>query len=128
MTNLSIERTVEIFAGRVLSWSSVITSNDEMSRTKVLSNDRMPDSFSRTGHSHSQRKKSESGHSVGVRSDDRFVDSDLRVTISESTSEGGERGLTRVKASTSPGLVSPTTGWMRTFACRSRAARTVNSR
>ena len=79
MTNLSIERTVEIFAGRVLSWSSVITSNDEMSRTEILSNDRVPNGFSRTGHSHSQRKESESGHSIRVGSNDRFVDSYLRI-------------------------------------------------
>lgn len=55
----------------------MISTDDEMSRTEILSNDSVPDGFSRTSHSHSEREKSKGGHSVGVSSDDRFVDSNL---------------------------------------------------
>lgn len=77
---LGIVRAVEVLAGAVLSWTSVVTANDEVRHTKVLSNDGVPKSLARSTHSHGQRQESQvsrsvrvSGHQAGVHSDTRVV-------------------------------------------------------
>lgn len=58
----------------VLPRSGVIPPDNKVGGTKVFSNDGVPHRFSRSSHSHRQGKESERGHSVGVGSDDGFVD------------------------------------------------------
>jgi hypothetical protein len=78
---LSIVRTVKVLSLRVLSRSSVITTDDEVSRTKVLANDGVPDCLPRSSHPHSERKKGESSHTLGVGADDRLVDADTGEVV-----------------------------------------------
>ena len=78
---LSVVRTVEVLTLRVLSRSSVITTDDEVSRSEVLSDDSMPNCLARSSHSHSERQESESSHSLGVGTDDGLVDTDTGEVV-----------------------------------------------
>jgi len=59
----------------------VITTNDEVSRTEVLSDNGVPNCLTRSSHSHSERQESESSHSLRVGTDDGFVDSDTGEVV-----------------------------------------------
>lgn len=71
--------TVKVNSSRVLSGSGVVTSNDEVGRSKVLADDRVPDGLAGTSHPHREGKESEGGHTVRVGVDNRLVDTDLRA-------------------------------------------------
>lgn len=57
------------------------TETYEVGRAVVLSNDSVPNSFSRTGHSHSQRQQGQVRHTVGVLGHQGLVRSDSSVVI-----------------------------------------------
>lgn len=78
---LSVVGTVEVFSLRVLSGSSVITTDDEVSRTEVLSDDRVPNSFPGSSHPHGEGQEGEGSHSLGVSADDRLVDTDTGEVV-----------------------------------------------
>jgi hypothetical protein len=63
---LCIVWTIEFLALAILSWTGMITANDEMSRTEILADNGVPDSFTRTTHSHSQRQETENSHAVRI--------------------------------------------------------------
>lgn len=78
---LRIVRAVEILPSGVLTRPSVVTTNDEMGGTKVLANDSVPEGFTGTAHTHSEGKKCEVAHTVGIAGHDGFVDTDAGVVV-----------------------------------------------
>ena len=78
---LCIIRTIEVLSLRVLPRTSVITNDNEMRRTKVLTDDSVPDGFARTSHTHGEGKESEVTHTVGVLCHDSLVDTNTCVVI-----------------------------------------------
>lgn len=59
----------------------MITTDDEVSCTKVLSDDRVPNSFARSSHPHSEGKECESSHTLRVSTDDGFVNSNTSEVV-----------------------------------------------
>jgi hypothetical protein len=58
-----------------------IAATHKVGSTEVLSDDRVPNSLTRSSHPHGQRQKSQSGHSVGVLGHQSLVSSDTGVVI-----------------------------------------------
>jgi hypothetical protein len=73
---LCIVWTVELLAFAILSWACVITANDEMGCTEVFADNGVPDSFTRTAHSHCQRQEAENSHAIGVSREKCLVHTD----------------------------------------------------
>jgi hypothetical protein len=63
---LSIVWTIEFLALAILSWTGMVTANDEMSCTEILADNGVPDGFTRTTHSHSQRQETENRHAIRI--------------------------------------------------------------
>jgi hypothetical protein len=63
---LRIIWAVKFLAFAILSWTGMITANDEMSCTEILADNSVPDSFTRTTHSHSQRQETENSHAIRI--------------------------------------------------------------
>lgn len=78
---LGIVRPVKVLAGRVLSGTSVITANDEVSRSVVLADNGVPESFTRTSHAHGQGQEGESSHASGVAANDSLVDTNTGEVV-----------------------------------------------
>lgn len=78
---LRIVRAVEILSLRIFAWSGVVTADNEVSGTEILSNDGMPHSLPWSGHAHSERQKGQVTHSIRVFLHDRFVYSDAGIMI-----------------------------------------------
>lgn len=74
-------RSVEVLALRVLARAGVISSDNEMRGTKVLSDDCVPQSFSRSSHTHGKGKKGKVGHAFGVRRHERLIRPDTGVVV-----------------------------------------------
>ena len=54
---LGIIWAVEILASAVLAWTSMVTTDDEVCSTVILTDDGMPDGFTRTAHTHGKTKQ-----------------------------------------------------------------------
>lgn len=78
---LSIVRSIEILACRVLARASVVTANDEVRHTKVLADDRVPDGLTRSSHAHGEWEEGELTHTVRVLGHDGLVDADTGIMI-----------------------------------------------
>ena len=78
---LGIIRTVEFNTFRVASGASMVTSNNEVCSTVILANDSVPDSLTRSTHTHSKGKKAKNGHSIGVSRKQSLVDADTGEVI-----------------------------------------------
>lgn len=63
---LRVVRAVKVLSLRVLAWSSVVSADNEVGRTEVLSDDSVPEGFTRSSHAHRKGEKSEVGHTFGV--------------------------------------------------------------
>lgn len=72
---LSVVGAVEVDTLTVLAGTGVVTTNDEVGRTVVLSDNGVPDGLTRTTHTHSQRQQTQDGHAVGVSSEKSLVHS-----------------------------------------------------
>lgn len=70
-----------VLALLVLTGTSVITPNDEVGSTVVLADDGVPESLTRTTHSHGEGQKSKGGHTVGVTGQESLVDADTGEVI-----------------------------------------------
>lgn len=90
---LSIVRTVEILSLRVLSGSGVVTTDDEVSRTEVLSDDRVPDGLAGSGHPHREGQEGERSHALGVRANDGLVNADTREVVNISGLRESDDGV-----------------------------------
>merc|ERR1712000_708983 len=71
---LSVVWSVEILASTILARPSMISADDEVSRTVVLSDDGVPDGFTRTTHTHGQTEQTKNSHSIGVSGHESLVD------------------------------------------------------
>jgi hypothetical protein len=78
---LGVVRTVEVNTLRVGSGTGVVTSNNEVGSSVVLTDDSVPDSLTGTGHTHGQGKETEGGHSVGVAGEKGLVDTDTGEVV-----------------------------------------------
>jgi hypothetical protein len=78
---LGIVRAVEINALGVLARTSVVTTDNEVGSTVVLTDDGVPDGLTGTGHTHSKGQESEYGHAVRVAGHQRLVDTDTGEVI-----------------------------------------------
>ena len=78
---LCVVRAVEVLALRVLTRTSVITTDDEVSRTKVLTDDRVPDGFTGTSHTHREWEEGKVAHAVRVLGHNRLVDTNTSVVV-----------------------------------------------
>lgn len=78
---LRVVWTVDILAMSVLSWTSVVTTDDEVGSTVVLADNGVPESLARTTHAHSQREKTENGHAVRVARKKSLVDTDTSEVV-----------------------------------------------
>lgn len=78
---LGIVRAVEILAGRVLSGTSVVTANDEVSGSVVLADDGVPEGLTGTSHAHGQGQEGEGCHSGRVAANDGLVDTDTSEVV-----------------------------------------------
>jgi hypothetical protein len=79
--NLSIIRTVVVLALLVLTGTGVVTTNDEVGSTVVLADDGVPESLTRTTHSHGEGQESKGSHTVGVTGQESLVDTDTGEVI-----------------------------------------------
>lgn len=70
---LSVVGAVEIDALAVLAGTGVVTTDDEVCRAVVLSDNGMPDGLTGTTHTHSQRQQTQDCHSVGVSREEGLV-------------------------------------------------------
>lgn len=73
---LSIVRAVVVLAVLVLTGTSVVTADNEVGRTVVLTDNGVPQSLTRTTHAHGQGQQSQSSHTVGVSRQKSLVDTD----------------------------------------------------
>lgn len=59
----------------------MISTDNEVRSSKVLPNDSVPDSLTRTSHPHGKWKQGEVRHSIRVLRHDRFIDTNSCVMI-----------------------------------------------
>jgi hypothetical protein len=71
---LGVVRSVELLSSAVLSGTGVVSANNEVGASVVLTDDGVPDSLTRTAHTHSQRKQTKDRHTVGVAGHESLVD------------------------------------------------------
>jgi hypothetical protein len=79
--DLSIIRTVVVLALLVLTGTGMVTADDEVGSTVVLSDNGVPESLTGTSHAHSKGKESESGHAVRVSGQKSLVDTDTGEVV-----------------------------------------------
>lgn len=113
---LGIVRAVEILAGRILSGASVVTANDEVGGSVVLTDNGVPECLTGTSHAHGQGQERESSHAGGVAANDGLVDTDtsevVNVTGLSQTNDGVDEdvGLARAGSANSQLAVSTVHG------------------
>ena len=78
---LSIVRAVEVLALGVLARTSVVTSNDEVSSTVVLTDNCVPESLTGSAHTHSQGKQTQDSHAIGVAGEKGLVGTDASEVV-----------------------------------------------
>lgn len=79
--DLSIIGTVVVLALLVLTGTGVVTANDEVGSTVVLSDNGVPESLTGTTHSHGEGQKSKGSHAVGVSGQESLVDTDTGEVV-----------------------------------------------
>lgn len=78
---LSIVRAVKVDTLGVLARAGVITTNNKVSNTVVFADQRVPDSLTRSTHTHSQGKQAELSHTVGILGHQGLVDANTSVVV-----------------------------------------------
>lgn len=78
---LGVVRTVKVLTLRVLTGTGVVSTDNEVGRTKVLSDKGVPDGLPGTSHSHSEGQKGKVSHTLGVRGHKSLVSSDTSVVV-----------------------------------------------
>lgn len=76
-----VVRGVEVNTLGVGTWTSMVSTDDEVGGTVVLSDDGVPERFSVTTHSHGQRQERELSHTGRVLLDDLVVHLDSGVVV-----------------------------------------------
>lgn len=70
---LGVVGSVEVDALGVLTGTGVVTTNDEVRGTMVLTDDGVPDGLARATHTHGQGQETQDGHTVGVAGEESLV-------------------------------------------------------
>lgn len=78
---LGIVGAVEVLTRGVLTGTSVVTADNEVGGTVVLTDDGVPDGLTGTTHTHSQTQQTQSGHAVGVAGDEGLVGADTGEVV-----------------------------------------------
>lgn len=78
---LGVVGTVKVLTLRVLTGTSVVSTDNEVGRTKVLSDEGVPDSLPGTSHPHSEGQEGKMGHTLGIRGHESLVSSDSSVVV-----------------------------------------------
>lgn len=78
---LGVVGPVEVLALGVLTGTSVVTADDEVSRTVVLADNGMPESLTGTTHTHGEREKAKDGHTVGVTGEKGLIGTDTGEVV-----------------------------------------------
>jgi hypothetical protein len=88
----------------------VVTTNNEVGSTVVLADDGVPQGLAGTGHTHSQRKKGEDGHAVGVTGKEGLVNTDtgevVNVTGLGETDDGVDENVGLARTSSTDGQLT----------------------
>lgn len=107
---LSIVRAVEFLALGVLAGTSMVTSDDEVSGTVVLTDDGVPDGLTGTTHTHGEAQKAQDGHSVGVAGEESLVGADTGEVVDVSrlgeTDNGVNQDIGLASASSTDGQLT----------------------
>lgn len=78
---LGVVGAVEVDTLRVLTRTGVVTADDEVGHTVVLTDQRVPDSLTGTTHAHGQGQKAQLGHTVGILGHEGLVDTHTGIVI-----------------------------------------------
>lgn len=81
---LGLVWTVDVLAVPVLSGTSVVTTDNEVRGTVVLTDDSVPKGLTRTTHTHGKTKETENGHTVRVTGEKGLVDTDTGEVVNVS--------------------------------------------
>lgn len=110
---LGIVGAVEVFALGVLAGAGVVTSDDEVSSTVVLTDDGVPERLTGSTHTHSQGQQTEDGHAVGVARKKGLVGTDtgevVDVTRLGETDNGVNQDIGLTSASGTDGQLTVST-------------------
>lgn len=78
---LGVVWAVHFLASRVLSWTSMVTANDKVSASVVLTDDCVPEGLTGTTHSHGKGQETEGGHAVRVTGEESLIDTDTGEVV-----------------------------------------------
>lgn len=78
---LGVVRTIKVLTLRVLTGTGMVSADNEVGRTKVLSDNGVPDSLPGTSHPHGEGQESKVGHTLGIRGHESLIGSDTSVVI-----------------------------------------------
>lgn len=78
---LSVVWAVEVLTLAVLAGTGVVTTDDEVSGTVVLTDNGVPEGLARTTHAHGKSEETKNGHTVGVTGEESLVDTDTGEVI-----------------------------------------------
>ena len=78
---LGVIWAVEVLAGRVLTGAGVVTADNEVGDTVVLSDNGVPESLTGTTHAHGEGQKGKRSHAVGVSGHETLVDAYTGVVV-----------------------------------------------
>ena len=94
---LGIVGTVEVDALGVLTGTGMVTADNEVCGTVVLTDDGVPDGLTRTTHAHGQTQQTQNGHAVGVAGQQGLVGADtgevVNVTGLGETDDGVDQDI-----------------------------------
>lgn len=110
---LGIVGAVEVDTLGVLTGTSVVTADNEVSGTVVLTDNSVPDSFTGTTHTHGQAEQTQNGHAVGVAGKESLVSADtgevVNVTGLGQTDDGVDQDICLARASRADGQLTVST-------------------
>jgi hypothetical protein len=110
---LGIVRAVEVLTLGVGTRTSVVTADNEVGGTMVLTDDGVPDGLTGTTHTHSQTEQTQNGHAVGVTGEESLVGADtgevVNVTGLGETDNGVDQDIGLARAGRADGKLAVST-------------------
>lgn len=110
---LGIVGAVEVLALGVATRTGVVTADNEVSSTVVLTDDSVPDGLTGTTHTHGQTQKTQNGHAVGVTGQECLIGADtgevVNVTGLGQTDDRVDQNVGLARASRADGQLTMST-------------------
>lgn len=110
---LSIVGAVEVLALGVATGTGVVTADNEVSGTVVLTDDSVPDGLTGTTHTHGKAEQTQNGHAVGVTGEEGLIGTDtsevVNVTRLGQTNDGVDQDVSLARASRADGQLTVST-------------------